>query len=177
MDLQDAIKLINHIKIAATGKTSWADLGCGSGLFTKALDTLLQPGSDIYAVDKNITAFNNSFTPLHCTLKKIKADFIKADLAMPLLDGVLMANSLHFVNEKISFLQKTKRMLKPGGALLIVEYDFDEPNPWVPFPVSYTALKALLTKTGFNFTERIYELPSRYHRASIYSLIAALIQG
>jgi|GEM_PF-6785554 hypothetical protein len=53
MELQNAINLI--VKGINERKTSqvWADLGAGSGLFSRALSALLAPGSTIYAVDKN----------------------------------------------------------------------------------------------------------------------------
>ena len=31
----------------------WADLGCGDGIFTLALHSLVGPGSEIYAIDND----------------------------------------------------------------------------------------------------------------------------
>jgi ubiquinone/menaquinone biosynthesis C-methylase UbiE len=35
----------------------WADVGCGDGIFTTALYSLIQPGGEIYAVDKSHRQF------------------------------------------------------------------------------------------------------------------------
>ena len=53
MTLKEAISLINSGLIRPTGPVHWADLGCGEGLFTLALASLLPAGSVIYGVDKN----------------------------------------------------------------------------------------------------------------------------
>ncbi len=53
MDLKTAITLIRSPEIKSNTQTIWADLSCGSGLFTRTLSTLLQSGSKIIAVDKN----------------------------------------------------------------------------------------------------------------------------
>ena len=51
MQLSEAIQLIQHP--VTKEKSAYADLGCGNGLFTKALAQLVAPQSVIYAVDKN----------------------------------------------------------------------------------------------------------------------------
>ncbi|MEO6327421.1 MAG: hypothetical protein ABIO55_00740 [Ginsengibacter sp.] len=42
MDVKTAISLIQSPATKSNAPTTWADLGCGSGLFTTALSTLLQ---------------------------------------------------------------------------------------------------------------------------------------
>ena len=170
MELPDAIKLIKHKNILNPSKTTWADLGCGSGLFTVAISNLLAPGSKIYAVDTNIKLFKSPVKP-HVVVEKIKADFVADPLAFKNLDGILMANSLHFVQNKDAFIRKIKNHLNPNGCYLIVEYDMDTSNPWVPFPISYNTLRKMFEGLGYTLIEKIYELPSRYNRANIYSVL------
>ena len=52
MKFHDAVSLINHPGIMSNDNTTWADLGCGNGLFSKALASLLRPSSAVYAIDK-----------------------------------------------------------------------------------------------------------------------------
>src|SRR5512136_2171005 len=82
----------------------WADVGCGDGIFTSALYSLIQPGGEIYAVDKDPSALealarNFAASYPEAMLHTLCADFTR-ELTLPALDGMLMANSLHFVVDK-----------------------------------------------------------------------------
>lgn len=174
MELDVAIELIKHKSISRTAKTVWADVGSGSGLFTNALATLLMPGSKIYAVDKDAAALKKFHGPQDVAVERIQADFIQDELNLHNLDGILMANSLHFVQDKVSFLNKMGKYLKAGGSFLIIEYDTDTSNVWVPFPLSYLSLQRVFEKAGYDSIQKIHEVPSRYRRANIYSVLVRM---
>ncbi|MEO8823293.1 MAG: class I SAM-dependent methyltransferase [Ginsengibacter sp.] len=170
MQLQDTIKLIQNKKINAETKTLWADLGCGSGLFTNVLANLLNKESIIYAIDKNISVFKkiNIFDDRNIEL--VELDFEKATLPFANLDGILTANSLHFVKGKKNFLARVKSNLNDKGVFVIVEYDVETGNHWVPYPISFLALKELFNNMGYTVT-KINERPSIFNRGNIYSTI------
>lgn len=163
MELSTAIELIRSEEFDKGSIAVWADLGCGSGLFTNALLSYLHPKSTIYAIDQYPVKLN------HPSIILKQMDFVKADWELPPLDGILMANSLHFVEDKRSFLRKVKAALKPNGTLLLVEYDTDTPNHWVPFPASFSSLKRLLLESGFKNVHRLQEQPSIYGKANLYA--------
>jgi hypothetical protein len=71
-------------------------------------------------------------------------------------------------------LQKIKLTLRPNGRLIIVEYNTDKPNPWVPYPLSFLSLKKLTQAAGFDSTTKLDEEPSLFNRSTIYS---AVMQG
>jgi ubiquinone/menaquinone biosynthesis C-methylase UbiE len=171
MELQNAIELIRNPGIQSTEKTIWADLGCGSGLFTSALAHLLNTGSKIYAIDSKAYELNKIKETKNIIIEKIHADFITDTLHIQNLDGILMANSLHFVKNKPAFINKISALLKPGGCFLIIEYNTDKANTWVPFPVSYASLKIFFNQAGYFFIKQIREVPSRYNQANIYASI------
>ena len=172
LELSTAITLIKKGITPPMIPQIWVDLGAGSGLFTKALSTLLRDGSTIYAIDQETSALNSIVLPsTEILLKKVKIDFVNDTIAVEPLDGVLMANALHFVADKFAFMTKIKRMLKPGGRIVIVEYDRDTSNPWVPYPISYQSLQRLADETGFGLISRIGSTPSKYHGANIYSAL------
>jgi ubiquinone/menaquinone biosynthesis C-methylase UbiE len=171
MQLEQAFKLISHTEILRPYPTTWADLGCGSGLFTNALAAMLKPGGKIIAVDKDMKSFNALSNANGIMVEKIQADFTADGMKLSDLDGILMANSLHFVEDKTNFIKKAVTFFKQAACFVIVEYDTDVPNPWVPYPLSFHSLKELFTKAGFHLIEKIYTLPSRYNRANIYSAI------
>ncbi len=135
MDLKTAISLIQSPKLKSNETTNWADFGCGSGLFTKALSTLLQTGSKIIAVDKDVSALNKVDVINGITLESLHGDFINDDLPLQNLDGILMANALHFVKDKTVFIQRLRSYVNKTASLLIVEYDTAQANPLVPYPL------------------------------------------
>lgn len=171
MKLEDAVELIKHEKFYQNEKQTWADLGCGSGTFTLALTHLLPENSIIYAIDKNENALAK--IPIkyrNVNIVKRATNFINEDLPDN-LNGILMANSLHYVRNKISFIRKAEVYLKSKGNFLIIEYDTNISNPWVPFPISYNSLKKLFEEAGHLSIQKLSETPSLYRRAKIYSAL------
>lgn len=91
----------------------------------------------------------------------IVANFTR-QLDLPPLDGIVMANSLHYVRKKEPFLQQIRAYLRPGGRLLLVEYNADRGNPWVPYPLSYNTWAKLADQNGFTRTQLLATVPSRF---------------
>lgn len=150
------------IRIAVDSNTpqSWADLGCGAGTFTYALADLLPKESCIYAVDSVMQNLASSRNGIEIFFEK--ADFEKDDLQLPGLNGIMMANALHFIKEKPAFINKMERNFRGNKQLLIVEYDTTSANRWVPFPINFNNLKTLLIKAGYNTIEKLGERISLY---------------
>ncbi|MGH2407240.1 MAG: class I SAM-dependent methyltransferase [Candidatus Limnocylindrales bacterium] len=173
MDHRDHVRLIRD-GVAGVGP-SWADLGAGTGAFTLALADLLGPTGTIEAIDRDAGALAQLAasmaarfpdTDLHTTV----ADFTHP-LELPHLDGVVMANSLHFVRDPPPVLALVLGSLRPGGHLVVVEYDSDRGNPWVPFPFSYRRWQILAADAGFVATRQLGSVPSRF-LGSIYSALS-----
>lgn len=150
---------------------TWADLGCGSGVFTQALASLLPPHSTIYAVDKvNTLQLAKQTTTINYFFQQ--HDFITDDLQLPGLNGILMANALHYVKDKDSLLEKLKAYCKPGASFLVVEYDTDRPVPhWVPCPIKFSLLSDLFSAHGFAPARKLQERASLYGRSNLYSAL------
>jgi len=164
MTIQQAISLISPAAFPTRQPQYWADLGCGSGLFTTALAQLLPPGSTVYGIDTHPTVRQQT-----TSIIPIRADFVKDPLDLPLLDGILMANSLHYVKDKPTLIQKLRSYMHPGSPFLIVEYDTDRPVPiWVPYPISYDSLTRLFKD---HTIQKLGERPSAYGRANIYAVV------
>ncbi len=143
-----------------------ADLGSGSGAFTLALADLLGPAGVIYSVDKDRSALREQERAMRARFPETTVQYIVADftqrLDLPPLDGVVMANSLHFQRQKDPVLQLVRGYLKPGGRLILVEYNVDRGNMWVPYPFSYSTWEALARQNGFASTTLLTTQPSRY---------------
>ncbi len=171
MHLRKAISLIQAEGYYEFTKSTWADLGCGSGLFTRALASVLPPDSIIYAVDKSLSSLKIPESPKRIRIKTLEADFISDSFKLAGLDGILMANSLHYVKDKKLFLGKVKTWFHDNPVFLIIEYDTDIPNPWVPYPLSFPVLKTLFNTLGYIRINKIQEVKSRYRTGNLYSTI------
>lgn len=173
MDHGDHVRLIRDGVIGAG--TSWADLGSGEGAFTLALADLLEPDGSIHAVDRDGGALETQLRALHDRFPDVSvvphvADFTKP-LELPPLDGIVMANSLHFQRDKLAVLWHVRSYLRPEGRLVLVEYDADRGNPWVPYPLSFPTWAKLAAEAGFRETRRLASVPSRF-LGSIYSAVS-----
>jgi hypothetical protein len=171
MELFTAVRLIESGIEKNAGAQVWCDLGAGQGLFTRALSTLLPEDSVIYAVDKDAASLNKTAVDGNTKLHKVNANFISWDHEHPLMNGVLMANALHFVPDRLIFVQRLLKKMTPDGRLLLVEYDLEKPNPWVPFPLSKSALKVFSGQAGFTTVTFLDEVPSVYNQSVIYSAV------
>src|SRR3954447_24626463 len=166
MTVQEAAGLIAHSSI--DGMT-WADLGCGDGTFTLALATLLPNRSLIHAMDRDpsvLTRLPASFAG--SAIVPHAGDFTRLPLPFDHLDGVLMANSLHYVADQQAFLQASQGVLA-RKRFMVVEYDTDRANRWVPYPVGHSALARLFGAAGFGRMEVLGRRPSVYNRAPLYA--------
>lgn len=172
MELSDAIALIQNDQFSQQGTTDWADLGCGSGLFTFALAHLLAPGSTVTGVDKIPARFNYQLQPEGVVIKSMQLDFEKDDLPFQNMDGFLMANSLHYVEDKKLLIKKLSRYLKANGQFLVVEYDTDTPViHWVPYPASFHSLTRLFEEAGFPSVQKLGERRSVFGRSKMYAAL------
>jgi ubiquinone/menaquinone biosynthesis C-methylase UbiE len=173
MELPDAISLIEKGVQRSADRQIWADLGAGNGLFSTALSTLIPAKSTIYAVDSNRSVLSKiKLSSSNVDLITLNDNFTNAKLRVPNLDGIIMANSLHFVPNKLPVLQNLKWKLKPNGRMIIIEYDINKPNAWVPYPIMMMELHSYLKKIGFSFVEKIAERPSVYNASIMYSTLA-----
>jgi trans-aconitate methyltransferase len=156
MKLQTATHLIEKA-IPKSGVQTWADLGAGSGLFTDALSRLLPKGSSIIAVDKKKSEIEIA-EGIDLTVKT--GDFVTTNFGN--VDGVLMANSLHYVKDQRDFFNSLKKVTK---RIVLVEYNTDTPNTWVPYPVSFNTLRSIMD------AKLLAETPSQYQPGGIYSAL------
>jgi SAM-dependent methyltransferase len=153
----------------------WADFGSGSGAFTLALADLLGPGGRIYSIDLDRRGLQRQRSDLakffpDTELHSMLADFTQP-LNLPPLDGIVMANSLHFQHDKETVLPQVLNYLKPSGRLILVEYNADRGNRWVPYPLSYPTWEALSLRSGFVGTRLLATRPSRF-LGEIYSAVS-----
>jgi len=173
MDHRDHVRLIRAG--VEGGGPVWADLGSGEGAFTLALADVLGPAGTIHTVDRDRRALDVQLAALGDQFPGVAiiqhvADFTRP-IDLPPLDGVVMANSLHFERDKRPVLELVGGYLKPGGRFVLVEYGADRGNPWVPYPLSFGTWSRLAADAGFTETRLLETVPSRF-LGSIYSAVS-----
>lgn len=164
----------DHVALLAGGVPApggvWADFGAGPGAFTLALAELLGPGAEIYAVDRDAGALHRLTQALAGRYPGVTVHTRAADFTRPLspplppLDGAVMANALHFVPraDQPAVVRRLRRALRPGGRLVLVEYNTARGNHWVPHPLTYEQWTALARGSGFARTRLLGTRPSRF---------------
>ncbi len=167
MQISDAVELIRGAIPRAGG--TWADLGAGDGTFTRALIELLGPAARIYAVDRDAESLGDlaAWAATHV------ADVVPvvADLTRPFdlrglngarLDGLLLANTLHFLPDAQHVLARLAALVRPGGRVVLVEYDRRAPSRWVPYPVPAARLPELSRSAGLSIPVVTATRPSAF---------------
>ena len=171
---EDHVHLLQPAHLNPGG--TWADLGAGSGAFTLAVRELVGAEANIYAVDKDQARLSELEEAYRARFGKTKnlhivaADFSRL-LDLPPLDGILMTNSLHYFNDKEKILRQVRDLLMPNSILLLVEYNVDSGNPWVPYPLSFESLRVLAPLAGFSVPRLLAKHPSSFLK-EFYSAIA-----
>jgi len=171
----------DHVALLAAGVPGqggiWADIGAGEGAFTLALAELLGPGGRIVAVDRDAGSVQANADTLAARFPVVVLTTLVADFTMPLdlpaLDGLVAANSLHFVprDRQVAVIRSLAAHLRPGGPFIVVEYDADRGNHWVPHPFSAPTFARLAAEAGLDDTTSLARVPSRF-LGGIYSAVS-----
>ena len=166
MDHADHVRLIHDGVTDRPG--TWADVGSGHGAFTLALADILGSNADIVSVDRDAGALAAQRAEMarrfpHARVDYRVGDFTR-DLELPPLDGIVMANSLHFVRdaEKSSVLARLLTHLRSDGRFILVEYDADAGNQWVPYPLSFATWRRRAPSLGLTEPRLVGRVPSRF---------------
>jgi ubiquinone/menaquinone biosynthesis C-methylase UbiE len=157
---------------------AWADLGSGTGIFTRELAALVGPSATIYSVDRDgrdLERQRQSFAREQpaARITWLRADFTQP-LALPELDGIVMANALHFVpypRQGATLGAIAGHLRRPGGRFILVEYNASASNMWVPYPIDTARFARLAAEAGLGAPVVLHRVPSRFLR-EMYGALA-----
>lgn len=175
-----AVDHADHVALLRAGVPGsggvWADFGAGAGAFTLALADLIGPTGEIYSVDKDRHSLQRQEQRMEARFPELTVHYVVADFTepideLPALNGVVMANALHFTREKDHVAQLIHGYLRAGGRFVLVEYNVDRGNRWVPHPLSFETWKTVARRNGFVDVELLATRPSRF-LGEIYSALS-----
>ena len=162
---------------APAPESVWADIGAGEGAFTLAVADVLGPGARIIALDRDAGALRRNTEAIASRFPATRLTTVVADLEGPLelppLDGLVAANSLHYIprDRQVATIRSLAAHLRPGAPFIVVEYDADRGNPWVPHPFSSVAFQRMALAAGLGQATVIGRVPSRFLGA-IYAAVS-----
>lgn len=153
----------------------WADFGAGTGNFTRALRERVGETAAIYAIDQD----RRALAQLQRALPEVHtqhADFTQP-LDLPPLDGILMANALHWIQRQEAMLRQIAAYLRPGGHFLIVEYETAQARSYIPHPVPYSCFESLADGAGLADVRCLGERRSPSGGIGMYAAVGTRIGG
>ena len=164
MDNQSFIgvdKIINQLDIKQNMVI--ADFGAGHGFFSIAMAKKVGPSGQIFAIDVLESAIEGIRSRAKMeglfNIRLIRGNLEKpggSTLSDESCDMVMMANILFQAPDKTAVLNEAKRILKPGGRLVLVEWrPYIGIGPKKEYRVTEEELKQMIGAAGFSNPEAI----------------------
>lgn len=145
-----------------------ADIGAGTGYFTRLLSSMVGPNGRVYAVDIEqamldyVRERQDIQYPGNVTTVLAAPD----DPRLPdgAIDLIFTANTWHHIDARLDYLGRLRRALKPNGRLVIVDWREGE-LPEGPPPghkLSRDSVVEELQQAGWTLTTESVALPYQY---------------
>jgi ubiquinone/menaquinone biosynthesis C-methylase UbiE len=119
------------------------DIGCGTGVFATRLREAF-PDFEIYGIDlvADMIKVGQSRWRMHSEhLLPVQADSERLPFGPGSFDMVTCANSFHHYPRQHRAVAEMRRVLKPGGRLMIVDGYRDHPWGWLIYDVCVAAVE------------------------------------
>jgi arsenite methyltransferase len=149
-----------------------ADLGSGSGYFTRRFIQAVAPGGTVYAIDVEPKALEYIQTHLSPAERPISTvTFVHADPDNPKLppasvDLLFLCNTYHHIENRSPYFSRAARAIRAGGRLAIIDFYADHRSGDLGFPkehlISREQLIGELTKAGYRLAREHTFLPRQY---------------
>jgi hypothetical protein len=88
--------------------------------------------------------------------------------------GATLANALHFVRDAEQVLSMLVEHVRPGGRVIVVEYDRRGASRWVPYPIPATRWPLLAESAGLTDPAITATRPSSYS-GTLYTGVASRV--
>lgn len=147
------------------------DFGAGSGHYARAAAGVVEHNGKVYAIDVQEDVLKhiklNSHERHQRTIETIWGDIEKlggSHLREASLDAVLLANTFFQVENRYGLLGEIKRVLKPGGKLMVVDWagSYGGMGPVPERVVTEHETEAFFIKGGFHKVKSFRAGPHHY---------------
>jgi len=150
---------------------SVADIGSGSGYFTRRFVEAVTETGMVYAIDVEPEALKYVEASLLHMHRTYTAEFILArpdnpKLPVESVDLIFLCNTFHHLEDRTTYFRNVKPALKTGGRVAIVDFYHDERSGELGFPKRHlvardTVLEAF-TAAGYRLINEHTFLPKQY---------------
>ncbi|HBG45822.1 MAG TPA: methyltransferase [Deltaproteobacteria bacterium] len=144
----------------------FADIGSGPGFFTIPAARIIGPSAMAFAIDTQaemlIDLRDRRNPPDNVVL--MKSEEYELPLADSEADFALMAYVLHETGDKTRLLLEIKRVMKPGGRLLVIDWEkkSEEKGPPVEERITGREARSFMEEAGFDVIQMGPMNPSHY---------------
>jgi ubiquinone/menaquinone biosynthesis C-methylase UbiE len=129
-----------------------ADIGSGSGLFTRPIASSVAPGGTVYAVDID----SGLLALVERRARDAKIDNIVTVVGAPddpklpePVDVIFICDTLHHIDNRGAYLKNLRRHLRPGGRIAIIDFATVWPDGHEPMRFSVAELEGWMREAGF----------------------------
>ena len=147
-----------------------ADIGAGTGYFTRLFAVAVGPEGKAIGLDiePSMVEYMKEDAKKQ-GLTNYEARVVKPDDAgLPLksVDVVFICNTYHHIEDRINYLKRLSKALKPNGRIVIVDF-YKKPMPVGPQSVAHKIseeeIKREFKKAGYRLTKSLDFLPYQYY--------------
>lgn len=148
-----------------------ADIGAGSGYFTKRFVRAVTETGTVYAVDVEPQALEFIRALLDRARQPYTVEFIQAEADDPKLpaqsvDVVFVCNTYHHLEKRPTYFRKLRAAFKPGGRIAILDFHHDHRSGELGFSKQHlvprdTVLREM-SEAGYRLVRQHDFLPKQY---------------
>lgn len=116
-----------------------ADLGAGSGYFTRRFVEAIGDAGKVYVIDIEPEALKHVEESLVHMHRSYEAEFILArpdnpKIPVESVDLIFVCNTYHHLEDRPTYFRNVKSSLKPGGRIAIIDFYHDARSGELGFP-------------------------------------------
>jgi 2-polyprenyl-3-methyl-5-hydroxy-6-metoxy-1,4-benzoquinol methylase len=145
-----------------------ADIGSGSGLFTRPLARTVLPGGRVYAVDIDPELLQHVRTTAEAegitNITTVHAPEDSPGLRPASVDLALMCDTLHHVEKRQLYLANLKKCIKPGGRFAIIDFLDEWPENHLSMKFSLEDLDRWTAAAGYEMVAEYNSVPGNFFR-------------